>query len=98
MNWIEVIRLRALPGQRAGIVKRLEAVTVATGDPPDDPAEMRIYLNLHPTGDMVIVLFRNTDGPATRNSRLALSLLNGLKDTGLVNHSVWVEAASPTRG
>ncbi len=95
MRWIEVIRLRVLPGRRAMIVKELEAVLNNTAEAPDAPIEMKTYLNLYPTGDVALVLFWETDPLETESSRLALSLLDSLKSAGLVNHSVWVETSSP---
>jgi hypothetical protein len=92
MRWVEVITLRSLAKVNPQLLDQLLGQFVRSktrGDPP----EIRVYHHSIVETDLSIHIHWETKGQPPRESPLGQQLSYALKGLGLLNHSVWVEAA-----
>lgn len=93
MEWIELITLRSLDGNR----KRLESELRRLIDEVNrrEPKQViNMYRRVRIDSDYSIELYHDSEKVDSGGSPLGLRLMCALKDFALVNHSMWVEMNS----
>ena len=94
MKWIEIITLRSNGNVRKSLIP--EFLKPVTEDKESSGlVSIKIYLNPWIDTDMSIHLRWESKRVEQRGSAIALRLSHTLKEFGLINHSTWVEEASP---
>jgi hypothetical protein len=93
MKWIEIITLRSLVKENRQLVDEL-LHQVSQQKEPGPAASIRVYH--HPTieTDLSIHILWETEAHKPSNSPLGQQLSYALKSLGLLNYSIWVEAAA----
>ena len=94
MKWVEVITLRSLAKGNPELVDQLLRQVVKSKG-PGHPAEIRIYHHSTVETDLSIHIYWETKPQHHPESPLGQQLSYALKDLGLLNHSVWIEAPTP---
>jgi len=92
MKWLEVITLRSLGKANRPIVDELLA-QLFESRPPGQAPEVRVYHDSVVETDLSIHIYWDANGQSPQPSPLGQQLSYSLKALGLLNHSVWVEAA-----
>lgn len=94
MRWLEIIELRS-----AGDLTELIGSELRTlvGDAFRDEwdCNLRVYRIAGVGTDLRIHLLRDSGRAEQAGSPLGLQLASSLKEFGLVNHSVWLDATEP---
>jgi hypothetical protein len=93
MKWVEVVTLRSLAKVNPQLVDEL-LHQVVESKTPGHPADIRIYHHSVVETDLSIHIHWETKDQHPRESPLGQQLSYALKGMGLLNHSVWVEAAA----
>jgi hypothetical protein len=93
MKWIEIITLRSLVKEKRQVVEKL-LDQVSRQKDSGLAASIRVYH--HPTieTDLSIHIHWETEAHEPSNSPLGQQLSYALKGLGLLNYSIWVEAAA----
>jgi hypothetical protein len=89
MKWIEVILLRSMETNRETVETKLRRL-IAMENKTDNQRMVQIYCRILVESDFCIHLVHDSEKVEHGGSRLALRLVNALKEFGLVNHSIWV--------
>jgi hypothetical protein len=92
MKWVEIIALRSLSNINTRFLNELIREECKS-DTTKHPAEIRIYHHSVVETDLSIHIYWKSEPGSQCKSPLGLKLSYALKDLGLLNHSVWVEAA-----
>jgi hypothetical protein len=96
MKWLEVIELRAVGSNRELLESHLQKLMHHMDEEAGTQA-INMYRRVMIDSDVSIHLVYDSDdvkksgGPL---SSLGLQLASGLKEFGLVNHSVWIEISA----
>lgn len=90
MFWMEMIRLRTVPGKEEGLMTLL-AESVRQISDSEGLAAARILTNTVFQGDFALNLTWETAHPESRGSKAGLGIASALRAYGLVEHSVWTE-------
>jgi hypothetical protein len=97
MKWVEIITLRS-PGNinRELIDELLKGVdeSDAVTDTSKHLVEIKIYRHTVVETDLSIHIYWESEKEGQCESPLGLRLCSALKPWGLLNHSVWIEAAA----
>ena len=93
MKWIEIITLRSLVKENRKLVDEL-LHQVSQQKESGPAASIRVYH--HPTveTDLSIHIYWETEAHKPSSSPLGQQLSYALKGLGLLNYSIWVEAAA----
>ncbi len=92
MKWLEVITIRSLGKTDKQILDGLLG-QISQSSSWGHPPEVKIYHASIVETDLSIHLYWDTEGKSPQQSPLGQQLSYSLKALGLLNHSVWVEAA-----
>jgi hypothetical protein len=93
MKWIEIITLRS--NRDDLLVLDFESLIDVKENYPDGKLEkMEVYRRCTLDTDLSVHLRWNSERANPEGSRVALHLMELLKENGLLNHSIWVEEAS----
>ncbi len=93
MKWVEIITLRSLAKVDAQFLDEMLRQAVKS-KAADHPAEIRVYHHSVVQTDLSIHIYWETKPKHQDESPLGQQLSYALKGLGLLNHSVWVEAAA----
>jgi len=89
MKWLEVIKLRSAR-KGSGLLEELLLSTAQMNQ--SGLVETKIYRHAALDTDLSVHLQWNSEMPEPNGSALGLRLAQALKEFGLIDHSVWVEA------
>ena len=89
MKWIEVILLRSMEANRETVESKLRRL-IEMDSKTDNQRMVQVYCRALVESDFCIHLVHDSEEVEHNGSRLAVRLINALKEFGLVNHSVWV--------
>jgi hypothetical protein len=90
MKWIEIITLRSTSDDLEAL--DIKSLVVIKGDIRSGKLEqMKIYRRCGMDTDLSVHLRWNTEWVEATGSKIALHLMQLLKENGLVNHSIWRE-------
>lgn len=89
MKWLEIIRLRTA-GNRDGLLEEfLQSLTrVEKGR---ELIEVKTYHHATLGTDLCVQLLWESARPEQNGTALGLRLVQGLKEFGLADHSIWIE-------
>ena len=89
MKWLEFIKVRSAGNrEQLNVSELLNRVAERLKTPGLVKSE--VYAHASIPGDLGLILFWDTDRPRFEGSDLALNLVQELKRSGLVDHSVWI--------
>jgi hypothetical protein len=97
MKWVEIITLRSPSKINAQFIDELLKGVSECDSPTDTPkhlVEIKVYHHSVVETDVSIHISWESEPGSQNKSSLGLSVCFALKPLGLVNHSVWVEAAA----
>jgi len=94
MNWVEIIRLRSNGNVQESLIQEL-LKPVTQDKERKGLILMKIYRNAWVDTDMSVYLHWESTRVEQQGSAVGLRLAQTLKEFGLINHSTWVEEASP---
>jgi hypothetical protein len=88
MKWLEIIKLRTAENS-SGVLEKL----FLPGDEFVQSGLIKIEFYRHAAleSDLSIHLQWDSDEPFKKGSSLGLRFARGLKDFGLIDHSIWIE-------
>lgn len=90
MKWMEIIELRSVECNREALEKYLKMLVDGRKNELQS-SSIRVYTSPGIGIDYSIHLYHTSHKPEIGESSLALHLTSGLKEFGLINHSIWVE-------
>lgn len=90
MNTIEIIEIRAHAGRDRLLLAGLERL-VDEINASDEKMTLHLYRRVGVDADFALQLLHDIPLDTGEGSSTALRLVQALKDSGLVNHSVWME-------
>lgn len=93
MKWIEIISIRYPGNIDTRFIDEL-LKGVSTCDTPNHLVEIKIYHHSVVENDLSIHIYWESEPGSQNKSSLGLRLFSALKNQGLLNHSVWIEAAA----
>lgn len=93
MKWIEIITIRSLAKTNRQLIDELLRQLIQQKE-SGFAASIRVYHHAAVETDLSIHLLWETDAPAPGKSPLGQQLSYVLKDLGLLNYSIWVQAAA----
>jgi hypothetical protein len=95
MKWLEIIFLRT-----AGCLYSSNDQLKDLAGSLSAPGLIESFLYRHASiaGDLALTLHWDTEDPSPQGSNLALGLKQGIKQRGLVDHSVWIPVEKGKRG
>ncbi len=93
MKWVEIITLRSLAKVDTQFLDEMLRQAVKS-KAADHPAEIRVYHHSVVQTDLSIHIYWETKPKHQHESPLGQQLSYALKGLGLLNYSVWVEAAA----
>jgi hypothetical protein len=93
MRWVEIIRIQSATGKEQTTLREL---TILGNEIIKDPGchglrDVTVSRHASIPGCFALMLFWDTNDPQPKGSLLGMSLAQGLKTFGLVDHSVWIE-------
>jgi hypothetical protein len=91
--WMEMIRLRTVPG-RIGLATDLLLDLTKGMTAEQGLVRVNLYQRAGLRTDLAMSLVWNTDPPSHKGTRTGLSISELLKTFGLVEHSVWLEGGN----
>ena len=94
MKRLEIIHLRLAGALPPGLFEEIRASTTNTRD----PASVALYWRVNVENDVAIHLHLEESGPDSQASDLGVRLAAGLKEYGMVEHTVWRDATRSGRG
>jgi hypothetical protein len=97
MKWVEIITLRSPASVNKQFVDELLKEVGESASPTDTPQnliEIRIYHHSVVETDLSIHIYWKSESGSQNKSPLGLKFSYALKNLGLLNHSVWVEAGN----
>jgi hypothetical protein len=97
MKWVEIITLRSPGNIETRFVDELLKGVSERDSPTDTPTqlvEIKIYHHSVVETDLSIHIYWKSKPGSQNKSPLGLRFSSALKPLGLLNHSVWVEAAT----
>ena len=97
MRWVEIITLRSPANINAQFVDELLMGVSESDSPTDTPkhlVEIRIYHHSVVETDLSIHIYWKSESGSQNKSPLGLRFSSALRNLGLLNHSVWVEASN----
>ena len=89
MKWLEIIELRSLERNRTLLASQLQKLIREVDKEAD--RQIVVYGRVMIDTDFSIHVLHDSNKVASSGSSLGLRLADGLKEYGLVNHSVWLE-------
>jgi len=93
MKWIEIIMLRSA-GDDLAVLDIKSLVAIKNNDQTGKLEKIEVYRRCKLDTDLSVHLRWNSERANPEGSRVALHLMELLKENGLLNHSIWVEEAS----
>ena len=90
MKWLEIIELRAVGTNRKLLESQLQELMDEAAK-ESLPESVRAYRRAMIDSDLSIHLIHESADIGTNGSSLGLRLVSGLKEFGLINHSIWIE-------
>jgi hypothetical protein len=90
MKWLEIIELRTVDCNRDFLESYLQKLIVEINKETKVEVAKVYSRNLLNT-DFSIHLIHDSNKAETNGSTLGLRIISGLKEFGLVNHSIWIE-------
>jgi len=97
MKWVEIITLRSPTKINKQFVDELLKEVAESDSPTDAPKhliEIKIYRHSVVETDLSIHIYWKSEPGSQNKSPLGLRFSSALRDLGLLNHSVWVEAGA----
>ena len=97
MKWVEIITLRSPSKVNTQFVGELLKDVSESGLPTDTPKqllEIRMYHHSVVETDLSIHIYWKSEPGSQNKSPLGLRFSSALRNLGLLNHSVWVEAGA----
>lgn len=94
MKRLEIIHLRLAGALPTGLFEEIRQSTTNTRD----SASVRLYWRVNVENDVAIHLHLEESGPDNQASDLGVRLAAGLKEYGMVEHTVWVEESADPKG
>ena len=94
MKRLEIIHLRLAGALPTGLSEEIRQSTTNTRD----SASVRLYWRVNVENDVAIHLHLEESGPDNQASDLGVRLAAGLKEYGMVDHTVWVEESADPKG
>ncbi len=97
MKWVEIITLRSPTSINKQFVDELLKEVGESASPTDTPkhlVEIKIYHHSVVETDLSIHIFWKSEPGSQNKSPLGLRFSSALRNLGLLNHSVWVEAGA----
>lgn len=88
MKWLEIIKLRSA-GKDSGLLEELLLSIDKLGQ--SGLVEVKTYHHAALETDLSVHLHRESGRPEKNGSALGLRLAQGLKEFGLIDHSIWIE-------
>ncbi len=88
MKWLEIIKLRSA-GKDSGLLEELLLSIDRLSQ--SGLAEMKTYHHAALETDLSVHLLWESGKPEQTGSALGLRLAQGLREFGLIDHSVWIE-------
>ena len=100
MRWMETIKVQSATGKEHTAERQLTVLAHEVQKNPERQGLREASVSSHATvpGCFALRLSWDTDDPQPRGSTLGMSLAQSLKDFGLVDHSVWIEASNMKEG
>jgi hypothetical protein len=93
MKWVEIITLRSPSNINTQFVDEL-LKEIGKPETPEDLVEIRIYHHSVVETDLSIHIYWKSESGSQNKSPLGLRFSSALRNLGLLNHSVWVEAGN----
>jgi hypothetical protein len=99
MRWMETIKVQSATGKEHSAESELTALARDVQENPGRQGLRKATVSRHAAvpGCFALNLFWDTD-PHLEGSLLGMSLAQSLKEFGLVDHSVWIEAGNKREG
>jgi hypothetical protein len=94
MKRLEIIHLRLAGALPTGLFEEIRQSTTNT----TDSASIRLYWRVNVENDIAIHLDLEESGPDKQASDLGVRLAAGLREYGMVEHTVWVEESADPKG
>jgi hypothetical protein len=96
MRWMETIKVQSVMGKEQTTEQELTILSHEAQKNPDRQGLLKVSVMRHASipGYFALHLFWDSDDPQTLGSLLGMSLSQGLKAFGLVDHSVWIETVN----
>ena len=90
MRWLEFIKVRTVStGEKSFYIRVLDMVSAYRVTP--GLLKIKVYTHANIPGDLCITMIWDTDLPESGGSKLGLGLVQELKKSGMVDHSIWIE-------
>ena len=90
MKWMEIIELRSVSSHQKSVEEKLKSI-IEELDKQIKKQDLKLYSHISLENDYCIQLLYDSKNADINGSPLGMHLLSGLKEYGLVNHSVWIE-------
>ena len=90
MKWIEAIHLRTANSNRKVLESKLQEL-IRSLSRNSDKQSIKIYNREMVGTDICIILFQDIEKTGIGGSRFGMRLVAGLKEFGMLNHSIWIE-------
>ena len=91
MKWVEIIQLRSLGETRRALLVELKKMAASMGDHPGG-LSLEIYSHTALKSDFVIIISGESEEVGLPQNTPGVHLAYLLKEFGLVNCSLWLEA------
>ncbi len=95
MNWLEMIEIRATDHKCSRLSQHLENILNEIRKEEGDRVQVMRHLGY--STDYCILIMHCDPEPEPCESSMALNLIAGLRDIGMVNHNVWIPLGQKPR-